>query len=158
MFFQKNVVNLHLQSGHCNLNTMSELISHTGTIDSISDGMVRVRIVQSSACASCKVASHCTSAESKEKIVDVRCNDALAYRVGQEVEVMAGTSVGMKAVLLAFVIPTVIVIAVIVGALQMEVSQGFAAIYGLVALIPYYIVLSLFRKKLEKELSFWIKA
>ncbi|MBQ0073771.1 MAG: SoxR reducing system RseC family protein [Prevotella sp.] len=136
---------------------MSNRISHEGIIDSISSGMVRVRITQNSACSSCKIASHCTSAESKEKLIDVHCNNTGNYSVGQEVMVMAAESVGMKAVLIAFVIPTVILLAVISTCIINGLSELTAAISGLATLIPYYTILYICRKRLEKSLTFWIE-
>ena len=53
---------------------MRNKISHSGVIDRIDGGHVKVRIVQTSACAACKVAGYCNAAESKEKIVDVYCD------------------------------------------------------------------------------------
>ena len=50
---------------------MSTDIKHCGVVDEVEDGCVKVRIVQSSACASCKVASHCNASENKEKVVEV---------------------------------------------------------------------------------------
>lgn len=136
---------------------MSNKISHIGCIESISEGMVRVRITQNSACASCKIASHCSSAESKEKLIDVRCNNASRYTLGQEVNVMATNGMGAKAVVLAFVIPTVLIVSTIVIGLQMGGSEATAALAGLAALIPYYIVLYLLKSKIEKTMSFWIE-
>lgn len=136
---------------------MSNVISHIGTIDSISEGMVQVRITQSSACSSCKIASHCTSAESKEKLIDVKCTNASDYTIGQEVNVMAASAVGAKAVLIAFVVPTILVIGVIVGCLNAGLTELSAALAGLAALIPYYIILYMLKAKLEKVLTFWIE-
>lgn len=137
---------------------MSGKISHIGTIDSISAGMVHVRITQNSACSSCKVASHCTSAESKEKVIDVRCADAERYSIGQEVNVMASTAVGMKAVILAFVIPTIVLMSVIIGCIMSGTTELTAALSGLLSLLPYYIILYLCRGYIEKELTFWIES
>ena len=47
---------------------MSNKIRHEGVIDSIDEGCVHVRILQTSACAACKVAGYCNAAEAKEKI------------------------------------------------------------------------------------------
>ena len=66
---------------------MNQKISHSGIIDSIEDECIHVRIVQTSACAACKVAGYCNAAESKEKIIDVCCDNAAAYSVGQHVVV-----------------------------------------------------------------------
>jgi sigma-E factor negative regulatory protein RseC len=59
---------------------MNNKIRHTGIIESITDGWVKVRILQTSACAACKVAGHCNAAEAKEKIVAVRCDKIAAYK------------------------------------------------------------------------------
>ncbi len=135
---------------------MSNRISHIGTVCSVSDGLVRVRIVQHSACVGCKAAAHCNSTESKEKLIDVRCLNASRYRVGQEVTVIAAQAVGAKAVVLGFVVPLVVLLAVVVGALQMGVGEAQAALGGIVALIPYYIILYLCRSKLERIFTFYI--
>lgn len=151
---------MHLQSGQSRLplsvDTMSNQISHTGIIDSISEGMVHVRIVQSSACNSCKVASYCNSAESKEKIIDVKCSDTRRYAVGQDVTVMAAPSVGAKAVVLAFIIPTVILLTAIAICVSSGASDGVSALVGVLALVPYYIGLYLYRSKLEQILTFYL--
>ncbi len=138
------------------MDTMSNQISHKGIIDSISRGVVHVRIVQSSACSSCKVASYCNSAESKEKIIDVKCADTQKYAVGQDVTVMAAPSVGAKAVVLAFVIPTIILLATIAICVSSGVSDGISALAGVLSLVPYYIGLYLYRNRLEQILTFYL--
>lgn len=131
-------------------------ISHEGIIDSISEGVVHVRIVQSSACSSCKVADYCNSAEHKEKIIDIRCTNTSKYSVGQEVMVMAASDVGVKAVTMAFVIPTVILLVAIAICIGYGTSEAVAAMVGLLAMVPYYIGLYLNRSKLERVLTFYI--
>lgn len=135
----------------------NNVISHIGVVDSIAEGMVCVRIVQSSACSACKVASYCNSAESKEKIIEVRCSDADSYAVGQKVTVMADYSVGAKAVVIAFVIPIIAIFATIVLLLMAGTTEITAAIGGLCIMIPYYIILYVMRKRIEKVLTFYIK-
>ena len=49
---------------------MSTKISHSGIVERIDGDCVQVRIVQTSACAACKVAGYCNAAESKEKVID----------------------------------------------------------------------------------------
>ena len=50
---------------------MSHQIEHSGVVQHVGDGHVQVLIVQTSACAACKVASYCNAAESKEMMVTV---------------------------------------------------------------------------------------
>lgn len=136
---------------------MSNVISHTGIIDSIDDGMVRVRIVQHSACSSCKVASYCNSAESKEKIIDVRCANAAMRHIGDNVTVMAAQAVGTKAVIIAFVIPLVLMLTVIAIVMHITGNEPTAALSGMAALVPYYAVLYMLKSKIERQLTFYLK-
>ena len=77
---------------------MSTKISHSGIIESIDDGCIHVRIVQTSACAACKVAGYCHAAESKEKIVDV-FKPAGSLKVGDAVTVISGVWEGTAGVI-----------------------------------------------------------
>ena len=135
---------------------MSNKISHSGVIEQILDGCVKVRIVQTSACAACKVAAHCNAAESKIKIVDVFCSDNSTYQVGQDVVVWASKDVANKALLLGFGIPFLLLIFVLLIALRFTSEEGIAALTALGSLVPYYFLLWLLRKKIQRQIAFHI--
>ena len=137
-------------------HTVSSNISHSGIVDSISGEMVKVRIVQSSSCSSCKVASYCSSSESKEKFIDVKCNNPARYKIGQKVIVSTDTSNGAKAVILAFVMPAVLLLAAIVACLHVGMTEGYAALIGIAVLVPYYLAIYFLNDTLRKELTFTI--
>lgn len=126
-------------------------------MESIGDGRVRVRIVQTSACAACKVAGHCNAAEAKEKLVDVFTADYQRWKVGDAVTVAASQQMATQALLLAFGLPLVILLAVLLVVLSVTGREGLAALCGLAALLPYYAVLWFTRKRLQKRLAFWIE-
>ncbi len=136
---------------------MGTKISHSGIIDSIAEGCVKVRILQTSACAACKVASHCNASEAKEKIVDVFCDDAASYQVGQEVMVSASKQVANTALLLGFGIPFLLLILVLIVTLKLTGNEGVAAIAALLSLAPYYLVLWCFRHRVRQQLAFFIE-
>jgi len=132
---------------------MSTKISHSGVVESIESGCVHVRIVQTSACAACKVAGYCNAAESKEKIIDVYCNDSARYAVGQNVTVAASRQMAGHALLLAFGLPFVLV-----AVLMITGDEGKAALGGLVSLLPYYGLLWLFRDRIGSRFAFTIES
>lgn len=136
---------------------MVDNISHSGVVESVEDGCVHVRIVVTSACAACKVAGYCNAAESKEKVVDVYTAKSEAYAVGQAVTVSASRQVATHALLLAFGLPFVILVAVLVGVLLLTGDELWAALGGLLALVPYYGILWLFRQKVRDRLAFQIE-
>ena len=85
-------------------------IKHLGIVENIQGSHLSVRIVQTSACAACSVKGHCSSADSKDKIIDIIDTAAASYQVGENVMVVGETSMGMQAVALAFIIPFVLLI------------------------------------------------
>ena len=137
---------------------MNQRIRHCGVVEQVEDGCVHVRIVQTSACAACKVASYCNAAESKEKMIDVFCDAATEYSVGQQVVVSTSGQVAAKALLWAFGVPFVLQMSVLVLVLVLTANEGWAALSALVTLVPYYIILWLFRDKMREQLAFKIEA
>lgn len=137
---------------------MENRIDHQGTIDSIEGNHVRVRIIQTSACSSCKAKSLCMSSEAKEKTIDVIDYHADRYVVGQRVTVCASMSMGRNAVIIAFLIPLVLIVGWVVVALTVLHIGELNAICGaLVICAVYYLVLRLVNRYIEREFSFWIK-
>lgn len=133
---------------------MSNTIKHNGVVDGVEEGCVRVRILQSSACSACKVASHCNASETKEKIIEVQVADAVKYQLGDSVVVVADTAVGFRANLYGYLLPLLLMVVVLVAVLKITQSEGYAAVSALGILIPYYIGLYLLRNKLRNKLSF----
>lgn len=136
---------------------MSNTIRHEGIIDSIEEGCVHVRILQTSACAACKVKGYCNAAEAKEKLVDVYCDDVAAYRTGQEVTVATSGDVAARALLWAFGLPFVVMVGVLTLVLWRTGDEGLAAVSGLLSLVPYYGLLFLLRHRMRRQLAFVIE-
>lgn len=136
---------------------MSNKIKHSGVVENIMGDSVQVRIVQTSACAACKVAGYCNASESKEKLVDVYHADTRNLKVGDVVTVTASTQVAAQALLLGFGLPFVVLVAVLIVVLLITGNEGAAALSGLGALVPYYAVLFLFRNLIRDKLSFSIE-
>ena len=131
-------------------------ISHEGVVEEVRGDSVRVRIVQTSACAACKMDGHCSAAESKEKVVEVVDGRAAAYAPGDNVVVSIEPSTGRRAVILAFVVPFLILVAVLVVALWVTGDEGVAAIVALASLVPYYLLLHGMERRLVRKFSFVI--
>ena len=149
------------------LQSKREMIKHDGIVIAIyEDGTALVRIVQTSACAACKAKAMCASAESAEKEMRVQLaypnplptgkgeNTALqTYAVGDSVEVMVQQKMGWKAVLLAYILPFIVMMIVMV-ILNDFVKEAIAGTIALCSLGLYFIVLGLFRERIQKEFSF----
>ena len=136
---------------------MNHIIRHSGVVESIEDGCIHIRITQTSACAACKVAGYCNAAESKEKIIDVYCDDVAAYSIGQAVVVTTTGQVAARALLWGFGFPFLLLVVVLFLTWLLTAHEGWAALCALVSLIPYYMVLWLMRDKMSQQLAFSIE-
>lgn len=123
-------------------------------MESVAEGCVKVRILQTSACAACKVASHCNASDKKEKIVEVFCDDAASYQKGQEVRVTASKQVAANALLLGFGLPFLLLMLILIVTLKLSGNEGVAAIAALASLAPYYLVLWSFKDRIRQRLAF----
>ena len=137
---------------------MTDTIKHQGTVENIEGRHVQVRIVQTSACASCSAKSFCSSSDSKEKLIDIYETDTSSLRIGQEVVICGTTSMGMRAVGLAFVVPFVILIAVLFLLYKLTGgNETVSALGALLMLLPYYLILYFMKKSLRRRFSFRIE-
>ena len=132
-------------------------IKHLGIVENIQGSHLSVRIVQTSACAACSAKGHCSSADSKDKIIDIIDTAASSYRVGEKVMVIGGTSMGMMAVVLAFIIPFVLLIFSLFLFMALMENELYSALLSLAILIPYYFILWLNKTRLKQKFSFTIK-
>lgn len=136
---------------------MENKIKHAGIIDSVEGEHVKVKIVQASACASCKAAKICNASESKEKIIDIYADNADKYIKGQNVMVTASYNAGITAVTIGMLIPMGLLIVVLAILTAINVSEITAALTALAVLIPYYAILFFFRNQINKKFSFNIE-
>lgn len=154
------------------------MIKHDGIIIALNeDGTALVRIVQTSACAACKAKAMCASAESAEKEMTVvllgerapqnasvfgdpakamrREGERRGFAVGDTVEVMVQQKMGWKAVVLAYLLPFFVMLAVMfIGNAIWTVREEILGTVALCAMALYYLLLGMFKDKLQKEFSF----
>ena len=131
-------------------------IKHLGIVENIQGSHLSVRIVQTSACAACSAKGHCSSADSKDKIIDI-IDTAASWKVGDKVMVVGEMSMGMMAVVLAFVLPFVLLIVSLFLFMALMENELYSALLSLAILIPYYFILWLNKTRLKQKFSFTIK-
>lgn len=132
---------------------MKQIASHQGVVTDTRKGSVSVKIEAVSACASCAAHSKCGFAESKDKTVDVPTPDWQSYSNGEEVTVHIDEQHGMLAVWIAYVLPALLIIAVIV-ALSLTGWPEWAVVLAAFATLGIYVaVLYLCRRKVEKNFT-----
>lgn len=132
---------------------MKDLIQHQGVIEKIEKHKVFVKIEQEAACSACHARSACLASDKKEKIIEVDDTSG-TYTINEPVIISAHSSTGFFAVVMAFAIPLALVITALLIGMNQSGNEGIGGLIGLSVLIPYYLILYIFRNKLKKKFVF----
>lgn len=140
----------------CRDYKMSQIIEHSGIINHINGKHIRVQILQESACSGCHAKGACSAADMKDKFVDVE-SDGSDFKVGEQVTLYGQSSMGLFAVLLAFVFPFLLILLTLFVLKNYIDNEAISGSIALGALLPYFIILSFFNQKLKTKLKFHIR-
>ncbi|HOK36421.1 MAG TPA: SoxR reducing system RseC family protein [Paludibacteraceae bacterium] len=135
---------------------MSQSIEHSGIVEQIDGDQIKVLIMQQSACSECHAKSLCSIADKKEKIIEVISSDP-TLKVGDKVIIYGESSIGLQAVLLAFIIPFVLIFLALFIFQHFIENELIAGILAILVLVPYYLILFLSNKRLKNKFQFKIK-
>jgi sigma-E factor negative regulatory protein RseC len=135
---------------------MSQIIEHSGIVQHIEGKHIRVQIVQESACSGCHAKGTCTAADMKDKYVDVEA-DTSDFKPGDAVMLYGQSSMGLLAVLLAFVMPFILILITLFVLKSQTDNETLSGAIALSVLVPYFIILSFFNQKLKAKLKFQIR-
>ena len=134
-----------------------ETISHEGIVTKITDDELEIKILAQSACAACHAKSACGMGEQAEKTLTVPRPKGQDFALMQKVNVKMAIGQCNKAAILAYLIPILLLLAVLFVCLGLGLNEGLSALIAIVALIPYYIILYLKRDKLKKKFLYIIE-
>ena len=134
-----------------------ETISHEGVVTKITDQVLEIKIMAQSACAACHAKSACGMGEQQEKIITVPRPEGQEFQLFQKVRVVMAIGQGNKAAVLAYLIPIILLLAVLFTCLGIGLGEGLSALISIAALIPYYTVLYTQRNKLKKKFEYRIE-
>ena len=100
----------------------------------------------------------CSSAEAKEKEVDVIANNAPSLAVGQKVVLEGRLSDGRRAAIVAYGLPLLLLLLTLFIGVRATGSDIAGALMALVSVALYYLVIFLFfRKRLQQRFAFTIR-
>lgn len=135
---------------------MSHTIQHRGTVERVADGRVYVAVEQQSACAGCHAKSLCGTGE-RMRTIEVETPYAESFAVGESVVVaLLKESMAMSSIVWGYVMPLVVLLAVLFTATALGMSEGMAAVSSIAGVVLYYAGLGLMRKRLTKKIKFTI--
>lgn len=135
---------------------MAQVITHQGTVENVNGKHISVRITQTAACSTCVAKKMCNSSESKDKRIDVIDSNASSYHEGEEVLLTGSLEMGLKAVLLAYIIPLVLLVSILLLSVHFTANEPLAALGAIGGLTVYYTLLYFNKGRLTRKFSFII--
>lgn len=135
---------------------MNQQIEHEGIIHRIENNHIQVQITQQSACSSCHSKGACSAADMTDKYIDIESNDP-DLKVGDSVVIYGQNSMGLFAVLLAFVLPFILILLTLFISGFYTDNDALSGTIALAMLVPYFFILSKFNKQLKSKLRFYIR-
>lgn len=135
-----------------------DCVEQKGIVIKKQEDKVIVKIEQKSTCSSCHARGACTSLDKKDKEIEIKTKDTQNYNIGDEVIITISAKLGMKAVLIAFVLPLILlVIALFLSIKLFSLTQSLSALVSLLVVAAYYFFLYKQNLFLSKEFNFLIK-
>ena len=131
-------------------------VAHKGTIIEITEGNIKVEILNKSMCAACHAKGFCSAGDTKDKVIDVQYYNNGEFEVGDVVEVVMKRSMGFRAVWLSYVIPLAILMIFLLTLQGLGLGELTAGLSAAAAVSAYYLVIYLFRDKLANKFVFTI--
>ena len=136
------------------MSSNSNIATHDGIVISSANGKVCVEMQVVSACSICKSHEKCAFVDKDKKVVEIDTDNWQQYNVGQNVIVSVNESLGLLAVLLAYILPALIIVGSVVLLSSLCQSEVVAASVSIVIIAVYFIVLYRFRNRLQKKFTF----
>ena len=143
------------------MKNQQKRIEHEGKIVEMDAQSISVEIVNKSACASCHARGVCGAGDEQVRtiVIPQTLETATAgYQVGDAVKLVLSATLGMKAVILAYGLPLLILLAAILGFSSAGIEQLYVGLFSLALVAIYYIIFAIFRDKLDKEFVFSIES
>lgn len=130
-------------------------IAHEGSVQQTYGNSVTVLLSPRTNCTGCLEKNSCNISGRENKIVTISGN--YNVRPGDSVIVLMKQSMGYFALFLGYLLPLFLVVLLLVLLLILSVNELVSGLLSIAVLIPYYMLLIVFRKEINKKISFTLK-
>lgn len=128
-------------------------ICNEGEIISINQQYCQIRINPQTACESCHLKKNCSVYDFSDKIIECEINHH-DYKIGEKVNVTMAQKMATVAVFYVFFLPLLVMILSLIILKLLGLNDKLAGLFSIISLLPYYLLLSKFSRKLTKDFKF----
>ncbi|MEQ8714604.1 MAG: SoxR reducing system RseC family protein [Cyclobacteriaceae bacterium] len=133
---------------------LSSDIIHSGFVSEVKPGQVKVSLFRPEACGGCQMKDYCGGDQDERQDFEVV---ASGYQVGDEVQLQMSATTGLRAVLLAYLVPFAVLLIVLILGLQLGLSETQAGLMSLLTTAAYYGLLKLKSDLIKDHFSIQIQ-
>ena len=134
------------------LRKQCRVVTQPGIVAAVHGMVADIEIVQRGSCASCHVKSICAAGDGRRRLIQAPNRHGL--KRGDRVDISMRERYGWLGVAFAFVIPLIVVVAVLFGTADIFGNEELAALAGIGTLVPYYAGLYALRRRFERIVRF----
>lgn len=139
------------------MENSKSVIKHSGVVSKVTGDTIEVEIISKSACASCHAKGVCGASDSESKTITINREDDGYFKIGDSVNVSIKYTMGMKAVVIAYVLPLFIILVLLLTLSVVLHSELYVAAITIGALALYFFVLSLAKRRLGNKFIFSVE-
>lgn len=136
--------------------TEENTICKEGIVRAVRGEDIDVEITVSSACSECHAKSICMPSEQRQEFVTAQALYGETFQIGERVHLVLKQKAGWKAILIAYLIPFLVLIAALFGSYAIFHNELASVIASLLFLVAYYFLLKHFRHKIDKQFTFFV--
>jgi len=133
---------------------MGKQIDHIGKVVAVGEGEISVSVERGEACSHCQNKKVCGMMTSTNQTMKIKDKNYQHYYVGEMVTISTNTSLGMRAVLLAYILPLLVLFLSLVVGFSFFSSELLQIVVALIPTVLYYIILYWFRHRIEQKFTF----
>lgn len=132
-------------------------LCNQGIVKEIQGNTLFVEITVSSACSQCHGKAFCSMAEHREEILQIASPEAATFEVGEEVYITMKSSLGTKAVIIAYVGPLLVLCLGLFLTYFITHKELLSCAVGFGCLAAYFLILRRFKEKFKQEFTMEVK-
>lgn len=132
----------------------SDQIAHEGIVTSFVGSKAVIQLIQPGACHSCDIKGFCGVEDEDRSRFEVSVS---GLKIGDHVNVDISPAHGFKAMFWAYFFPFILMFTVIAMGTALGYSEGLLGAAALLLLVPYYVLLAVFKKYLTQQIHLHVE-
>lgn len=132
------------------------LICNQGEVKKIEGSILFVEIERHAACAGCQSKHVCFGSERRNELIEVLTPDSREFQIGEKVEVSIRKSLGVKAILIAYLLPFLILAISLFTSYYFTKKELLSIGIAFILTALYYLLIKIIDKKLQKQFTFTV--